>query len=145
MGALFGALIGTLVTFAVLAEDGDQPDGATALVVFDREARSVDDPANLVSPIEDLLRGAEGTLVSPDDRLELRWVGSPEDLEVYAVRWRQDEFVNVCLLVESADGAATAECASESDFAHNGLRMTAFGLDLKWGPTGTEVWVSSFR
>lgn len=143
-GALGGAALATAVTFAVVAPSspGDDPEPATALAVFERDPLGIDDPSNLLFPLDNLLRDAEGSILQDVEDLTLRWVGAPSGHDVYAVRWHEGDVYTICLIVEATDQAGAA-CTPEADFVVNGLRMSAVGLDLKWGPSGTEVWVTS--
>jgi hypothetical protein len=143
-GALVGAAIATAVTLAVVASNGpvDEPEPASALAVFERDALGIDDPSNLLFPIDDLLRDAEGSILDEVEDLTLRWVGSPSGHDVYAVRWHVGDAYTICLIVEGTDQAGAA-CTSEIDFVTHGIRISSAGLDVKWGPSGTEVWVTS--
>lgn len=141
-----GATLATVVTLAVVTATRveQEPTAASALSVFERDASGIDDPANLLVPLDEVFRDAEGSYVEDLEDLALRWVGGPDGTDVYAVRFREDDAYTICLIVEAID-QATADCTSEADFALNGIRLPAFGLDLKWGPSGTEVWVNSLR
>jgi hypothetical protein len=148
IGAVSGAAFATAVTLAVVTatavEQEPEPPSATALSVFERDASTIDDPANLAVPLDEVFRDAEGSYIEDVEDLTLRWVGGPDGYEAYAVRWHEADDYTVCLLVEATD-QAIADCTPEADFILNGIRMPAFGLDLKWGPSGTELWVNSLR
>jgi hypothetical protein len=141
-GAVGGAALATAITLSLVnVTPEEQPPGASALTVFDRGAGSVDDVSNLEVPLDQLLRDYRGPLLDGARDLALRWVGSPSGHEAYAVRWTNDDGVHVCLIVESSGGAERG-CVSEDEFLETGIRMSAYGLDLKWGPIGTEVWAT---
>jgi hypothetical protein len=147
VGAVIGAVIATAVTLAVVGSPQPEPEvsaGGSALAVFDRDAGSIDDVSNLKMPLDQLLVDYRGSLIDGADDLALRWVGAPSGHDVYAVRWSDDEGVHVCLIVEAQDGAQRG-CISEDEFRAEGIRMSAYGLELKWGPTGTEVWATGLR
>jgi len=141
-GAVAGAALATAITLSLVnGTPEEQPRGASALAVFDRGAVSIDDVSNLEVPLDQLLRDYRGPLLDGARDLALRWVGSPSGHEAYAVRWINDDGVHVCLIVESSGGAERG-CVSEDEFLATGIRMSAYGLDLKWGPIGTEVWAT---
>lgn len=149
LGAAGGALLATAATLTLVAvgtpEPGPQTETteASSLIVFDRAPRGIDDPATLWVDLEYLVAAPDGSPADPDD-LTLRWVGMAAGNDVYAVRWDQeDEESTICLIVVAADHAGSG-CSTESEFAAAGLRIGTTGVEVKWGPTGTEVWVNSF-
>jgi hypothetical protein len=148
LGALGGAAVATVVTLAVTSalapQPEPEPETAAALSVFEREALTIDDPDNLAFPLDTLFRDAEGSVLEDVDDVTLRWVGVADGHEVYAARWDHDGDVAICLILESTDQAAVA-CTTEVDFIESGIRMSASGVEVKWGPTDTDVWVTGIR
>jgi hypothetical protein len=49
---------------------------------------------------------------------------------------------SVCVVVTSALDEISS-CGAESDFADEGIRIMAYGLELRWGPTGSELWANT--
>jgi hypothetical protein len=145
-GGAVGAVIATAVTLAIVASGDRAPETepATALAVFEREASAIDDPTNLIAPLDEFFRDAEGSTLGDVEDLTLRWVGAPAGNDVYAVRWHRAGVYTVCLIVESAPTGVT-ECMPEVLFVETGLNVSAFGVDLKWGPSDPAVWVNSLR
>jgi hypothetical protein len=145
-GALVGAALATAVTLVAVAPSTPEAEAveATALSVFERAALTIDDPDNLASSLHDIFRDAEGSMLESVDDVTLRWVGVAEGNEVYAARWDQGESVAICLIVESSDQANVA-CTPEADFVDRGIRMSVAGIQMKWGPSDTDVWVTTFR
>lgn len=140
-----GAALATAITLTVVSASAPEPESASALAVFDREPLGIDDPSNLTFPLEEVFRDAEGTLLTDLNDVTLRWVGVADGNEVYAARWNHGEGPRICLIVDSTEHGAGVACTLEADFIGEGLRMGAFGLELKWGPTDTDVWVTTFR
>lgn len=147
VGAAVGALLATSVTLVVVAASTPEPDPivASALSVFERDPLPIDDPDNLTIALTELFRDAEGTLLDDLDDVTLRWVGMALESDVYAVRWNQGEAIAICLIVDSPTQGAQVGCTPEPEFIKEGLRMGAFGVELKWGPVDSGVWVRTFR
>jgi hypothetical protein len=147
-GAAVGAALASAIALALGAVNAQEPEPkpvlASALSVFDREPLDADDPANLWLSLDQLVVSTGGSTPADVDDLTLRWVGRAAGNDVYAVRWREEDANTICLVVVSADQGGSA-CTPESDFATNGIRMSALGVEVKWGPSGTEVWVNTFR
>jgi hypothetical protein len=145
-GGVVGAVIATVVTLAIVASEDSapEPEPTTALTVFEREASAIDDPTNLLVPLDGVFRDAEGSTLGDVEDLTLRWVGAPAGHDVYAVRWHRGDVYTVCLIVESTE-VATSGCVPEVEFVETGLQISAFGIDLKWGPADPAVWVNSLR
>lgn len=147
LGAAVGAVLATATTLALVTvtspvREPEEP-AASALAVFDREPSQADFPSDLSFSLDGLVMSPDGTTpVDPDD-VTLRFVGMAVGNDVYAARLREGDENTICLIVVSTEGAGTA-CTSEADFAVNGVGVEALGIEVKWGPTGTKVWVHSF-
>jgi hypothetical protein len=146
LGVLAGASLATVVCVAAFPGGTREPEATDtpALAVFERPARAIDDPLNLTFSLEALFRDAGGSLLEDVDDVTLRWVGVAEGNEVYAARWSRGDSVAICLIVESTDQGA-ASCTPEADFIDRGIRMSVSGIEMKWGPIDTDVWVTTFR
>jgi hypothetical protein len=107
-------------------------DSLPSLSVFDREATALDD-----------LGGGFSVVDWFDDRLtniDVRWIGSAESSTVYAVRGLDDDVPQVCVIVmRTLEG--TSRCVSEARFLADGIQFSGMGLQVRWGPTGTGLWV----
>jgi hypothetical protein len=143
-GALVGALMGVLTTdpAAPVTEVSGNWSGTSSLAVFDRELTTLDDPGERLTVVEHLLATMpEGPTPGLPD-VDVRWIGAPGGFATYAVRSSASYATSVCVVVTSAlDEIST--CVPESDFADQGVRVMAYGLDLRWGPTGTELWANT--
>jgi hypothetical protein len=147
LGAAVGALLATATTlaFVPVSTPQSEPEApvASALAVFDREPSQADFPSDLSFSLDGLIVSEDGTtLVDPDD-VTLRFVGMATGNDVYAARVREGDETTICLIVVSSEGAGTA-CTSEATFVIHGVGVEALGIEVKWGPTGTKVWVHSF-
>lgn len=147
LGAAVGAVLAAATTLALVTVSTPQPEPgeplASALSVFDREPSQADFPSDLSFSLDGLIVSEDGTtLVDPDD-VRLRFVGMAAGNDVYAARVREGDESTICLIAVGTEGGGAA-CTSEADFIINGVGMEAFGIELKWGPTGTKVWVHSF-
>lgn len=145
LGAAVGAVLATATTLALVTTSTPQPEPgeASALAVFDREPAQADFPSDLSFWLDGLIVDEDGTPVDDPDDVTLRFVGVAPGNDVYAARVREGDENTICLIVVGTEGAAAA-CTSEADFVINGVGMEAFGIEVKWGPTGTKVWVHSF-
>lgn len=147
LGAAVGAVLATATTLALVTVSTPQPEPgetvASALTVFDREPSQADFPSDLSFWLDGLIVNEDGTTVDDPDDVTLRFVGVAPGSDVYAVRVRDGSEKTICLIVVGTEGAASA-CTSEADFVINGVGVEAFGIEVKWGPTGTKVWVHSF-
>lgn len=107
-------------------------DDLPSLSVFDREATAHDD-----------LGGGFSITDWFDDRLtdiEVRWIGSDETATVYAVRGMDGGVPQVCVIVmRTLEG--TSRCVSEVRFLTDGVEFAGMGIQVRWGPTGTGLWV----
>jgi hypothetical protein len=143
-GVMVGALVGALLTTTAApdADAGGNWSGASSLAVFDRDPTPLDDPGNRLIVIAELLAAAEEE-PSPGARdIEVRWIGAPGGFTTYAARASGLGPSIVCVVVSSALEEISS-CVPEDDFEVDGIRIMAFGLDLRWGPTGAEVWANS--
>ncbi len=138
VGLLVGA---TLATLGILLPHGGddtagppEPLGPTALAIFDREPGERDDPAQLSMTLEHILPGGL-------EDAELRWLGSVAEREVYIARGTYDGETTICLISARSDSTGAA-CTDQSDFAVRGINLGDESLELRWGPLGTEIWVS---
>lgn len=143
-GVLVGALIGVLGTVALDPSVGEVANwsGESSLAVFDRDPEPRDDPSTSDTAIARLLAESASGRTADGGQLELRWIGAPGGFTTYAARWSVGESSRVCVVVTSTLETASS-CVPESDFAADGIRIMAFGLDLRWGPKGAEVWANS--
>jgi hypothetical protein len=136
-GLLAGAAIATL---GILLPHGDEPagppvdPGPTALAIFDREPTERDDPAQLAMTLDHILPGGLKDA-------ELRWLGAVAESEVYVARGSFEGATTICLISAQAESTGGA-CTEQSDFAFRGLTLGMGGLELRWGPLGTEIWVA---
>ncbi|MEO5533704.1 MAG: hypothetical protein ABIR17_01045 [Pseudolysinimonas sp.] len=107
-------------------------DDLPSLSVFEREATAHDD-----------LGGGFSVTDWFDDRLtdiDVRWIGSDETATVYAVRGMDDGVPQVCVIVmRTLEG--TSRCVPETRFLADGVEFSGMGLQVRWGPTGTGLWV----
>jgi hypothetical protein len=143
-GALTGAVVGVLVTGTAVpvAEVSGNWSGTSSLGVFDRDPTASDDPDERLSVVDHLLATMPEGPTPGLPEIDVRWIGAPGGFTTYAVRSTASYASSVCVVVTSA-ADEVSECAPESDFADVGIRIEAFGLDLRWGPTGSELWANS--
>ena len=141
---LAGVLVGVVASIAIRTpQDGIANwSGESSLAVFDRDPLPHDDPSGSDTAIARLLADTAGGPTADGGQLELRWIGAPGGFTTYAARWSTGDSTRVCVVVTSALETASS-CVPESDFEVDGIRIMAFGLDLRWGPTGAEVWANS--
>ena len=74
--------------------------------------------------------------------IDVRWIGAPGGFTTYAVRSSASYATSVCVVVTSALDEIS-DCVPEGDFADEGIRLMAYGLELRWGPTGEELWANT--
>jgi len=143
-GAVIGALVGVLVTgtAAPVADVSGNWSGTSSLAVFDRDPRSFDDPGDRLSVVDHLLATMPEGPTPGLPEVDVRWIGAPGGFATYAVRSVSSYASTVCVVVTSALEEISA-CVPQDDFAEDGIRVMGFGLDLRWGPTGPEVWANS--
>jgi hypothetical protein len=144
VGGLVGAVIGVLATgpAAPVAEVSGNWSGTSALAVFDRDPAPFDEPGERLTVVNHLLASMpEGPTPGLPD-VDVRWIGAPGGFATYAVLSSASYESVVCVVVTSALDEISA-CVPDSDFAYDGIRLFAYGLDLRWGPTGTELWANT--
>ena len=143
-GALAGAVMGVLATGPAVpvADVSGNWSGTSALAVFDRDPAPFDDPGERLTVVDHLLASMpEGPTPGLPD-VDVRWIGAPGGFATYAVLSSASYETVVCVVVTSALDEVSS-CVPESDFAYDGIRVLAYGLDLRWGPTGTELWANT--
>jgi len=143
-GAVVGAVIGVLSTSlaAPVAEVGGNWSGTSSLAVFDRDPTPSDDPEERLKLVDHLLATMPEGPTPGLPEVDVRWIGAPGGFTTYAVRSSASYATNVCVVVTSALDEVSS-CVPASDFDEEGIRVMAYGLDLRWGPTGAELWANT--
>ena len=143
-GALVGAAIGAVATTTIVTTEDAVANwsGTSSLAVFDREPTSIDDPGDRPVVIDHLLATMPEGPTPGLPEVDVRWIGAPGGFATYAVRSASSYATTVCVVVTSALDEVS-DCVPDSEFAEEGIRVLAYGLDLRWGPTGVELWANS--
>jgi len=68
-------------------------------------------------------------------------LGAVAESEVYVARGSYEGETMICLISAQTESTGGA-CTVQPDFAVRGLTLGMGGLELRWGPLGTEIWVA---